>query len=135
MFNKKGFTIIEVLAVIVIISILGTIGVISVNGVIKSSKENSLNLQYESIEETAKSYCNKHMFDEIEPNSLCLESGKDCCTKVPSQGESCYIVLNDLINDKLIEEVKDPKNGGYISEALLIKLEFRNNQFVAEINK
>lgn len=133
--NKKGFTIIEVLAVVVIITILGSIGVVSVNGILQSSRENSLNLQYKSIETTAKTYCKKHMLDEITPSTMCQESGKNCCTKVPNAGEACYIVLGDLINDKLIEPVKDPKNGGFISESTLIKIEFRNNQYVAEINK
>lgn len=133
--NKSGFTIIEVLAVVVIIGILGSIGVVSINGVLNSSRENSLKLQYESIEETALAYCKKHMFDEIVPSSLCLNSGKECCTSVPSEGNSCYIVLGDLIGDDLISPVKDPKNGGFISESTLIKLGFRNNQFVAEINK
>ena len=45
------------------------------------------------------------------------------------------IRLGDLIEEKLIDPVKDPKNGGFISEETLIKIEYRNNQFVTEINK
>lgn len=133
--NEKAFTLVELLAVIVIITLLGGIGVVSVNNVMNSSKENSLKMQYESIDATAKIYCQKHMLDEIEPSNICKETGFDCCTKIPGENESCYIVLADLISDELIEPVKDPKNGGFISEATLIKLEYRNNQFVTEINK
>ena len=43
--------------------------------------------------------------------------------------------IADLIEEKLIDPVKDPKNGGFISEETLIKIEYRNNQFVTEINK
>ena len=32
--NKKGFTIIELLAVIVILAIIGGIGVVSINGIV-----------------------------------------------------------------------------------------------------
>lgn len=132
---KKGFTIVELLAVIVIITILGSVGVITVNNVIKASRENSLNLQYESIEKTAKAYCQKHMLEEITPSSICKETTENCCTKVPGEEETCYIVLSDLIKDELTDPVKDPKNGGFINEKTLIKLEFRNNQFIAEVSK
>ena len=133
--NKKGFTLIELLAVIVILAIIGGIGVVSINGIVNKSKENSLKLQYESIEKTTKTYCQKHLLDEIEPSDICKATGKNCCTKVPGENEVCYIVLGDLIEEKLIDPVKDPKNGGFISEETLIKIEYRNNQFVTEINK
>lgn len=133
--NRKGFTIIELLAVIVILAIIGGIGIVSFNGAVNKSKENSLKLQYESIEKTAKTYCQKHLLDEITPSETCTNTGKNCCTKVPGENEVCYIVLGDLIEENLIEPVKDTKNGGYISEETLIKIEYRNNQFVTEINK
>lgn len=133
--NKKGFTIVELLAVIIVLGIIGGIGVVSVNNIVQTSREKSLKLQYESIEKTAKAYCQKHMLDEIEPSSLCTETGKNCCTKMPNEEEECYIVLGDLIEEKLIDPVKDPKNGGYINEQLLIKLTYKNNQFSALINK
>ena len=66
-----------------------------------------------------------------------MQSGKNCCTKIPGinedgNSEVCYITLNDLIEENLIENVKDPKNGGYISTDTLIKITYENNQFVIQ---
>ena len=135
--NKKGYTIVELLAVIVVLAILSGIGVITVNNFINASKEKSLNLQYESIEKAAKSFCSKHLLNEITPSESCMQSGKNCCTKVPGlkedgQSETCYITLNDLIEDNLIDNVKDPKNGGYIKVDTLIEITYENNQFITK---
>lgn len=130
---NKGFTIVELLAVIVILAIIGTIGTVSVNNYINSSKIKALDMQYESIEKAAQSYTSKHVFDEITPSSTCELVSDNCCTKMPSDGDECYITLSDLINDKVIEELKDPKNGGNISTSTLIKIRYLSNQFVIDV--
>ena len=61
--NNKGYTLVELLAVIVILALLAGIGVASINNSIKASREKSLELQYETIESTAKSFCQKHLLD------------------------------------------------------------------------
>ena len=47
--NNKGYTLVELLAVIVILALLAGIGVASINNSIKASREKSLELQYETI--------------------------------------------------------------------------------------
>ena len=54
--NKKGFTLAEVLAVIVILGIIITIAATSITAVVKRSKESALNRQIEYIESAAKNY-------------------------------------------------------------------------------
>jgi len=130
---NKGFTIVELLAVIVILAILGTIGTISVNSYISASRNKSLEMQYDRIGKAAEAYSSKHIFDEIVVSSTCSLASNNCCTKMPSDGEECYITLSDLINEKFIDEVKDPKNGGLISSSTLIKIRYVNNQFVTEV--
>lgn len=130
--NNKGYTLVELLAVIVILALLAGIGVASINNSIKVSREKSLELQYETIESTAKSFCQKHLLDEFEPSTTCKLKSENCCSKVPSEGEVCYIVLEDLITEGLTEELKDPKNGGYINGQTLIEITYRNNQFVTK---
>lgn len=51
--NKKGFTLAELLAVIVIIAILSTIGYTSVSNSIEKSKEKSFEITKKSIKEAA----------------------------------------------------------------------------------
>lgn len=130
--NNNGYTLVELLAVIVILALLAGIGVASINNSIKASREKSLELQYETIESTAKSFCQKHLLDEFEPSTTCKLKSENCCSKVPSEGEVCYIVLEDLITEGLTEELKDPKNGGYINGQTLIEITYRNNQFVTK---
>ena len=130
---NKGFTIVELLAVIIILAIIGTVGTVTVNNYINTSRTKSLNMQYESIEKAAQSYASKHVFDEITPSSTCELVSDNCCSKMPGDGEECYITLADLINDKLIEELKDPKNGGKISNSTLIKIRYTSNQFVIDV--
>lgn len=128
--NNKGYTLVELLAVIVVLAIIAGIGVVSINNSIKASRKRSLELQYETIEETTKSFCQKHLLDEITPSATCNLKSENCCTKVPSEGEVCYIVLDDLIIEGLTEELKDPLNGGYIDGQTLIEITYQNNQFI-----
>ena len=72
------------------------------------------------------------MLDEFEPSTTCKLKSENCCSKVPSEGEVCYIVLEDLVTEGLTEELKDPKNGGYINGHTLIEITYRNNQFVTK---
>jgi len=130
---NKGFTLVELLAVIVILTIIGTVGTATINNYINTSRAKSLDMQYESIEKAAQSYASKHVFDEITPSSTCSLVSDNCCTKMPVDGEECYIALADLINDKLIDELKDPKNGGKISNSTLIKIRYTSNQFVIDV--
>lgn len=130
---NKGFTIVELLAVIIILAIIGTIGTVTVNNYINVSKAKSLDMQYESIKKAAQSYASKHVFDDITPSSTCSLVSDKCCKKMPASEEECYITLADLINDKLIDELKDPKNGGKISNSTLIKIKFANNQFIVNV--
>ena len=53
---NKGYTLVELLAVITILAILAGVGIVSVNNSIKASRDKSLELQYETIEETAESF-------------------------------------------------------------------------------
>ena len=53
---KKGFTLVELLAVLVILAILMTILIISVESIINNSEKKLSSVQKSRIEETAKTY-------------------------------------------------------------------------------
>ncbi len=53
---KKGFTLVELLAVIIILSIILVIVIPTVKDAIEDSKQKAYNVTVESIEEAAKSY-------------------------------------------------------------------------------
>ena len=57
---KKGFTLVEMIGVIILIGILSLIAVPTVNVIMKNSKENALQQTIRNIEEAAYNYSNKH---------------------------------------------------------------------------
>ena len=60
MLKKKGFTLIEILAVIVILGVLAVLVVPSLIGIINDSKERAYELQIKTIETAAKDYITEH---------------------------------------------------------------------------
>ena len=96
--NKKGFTLAELLGVIVVIAILSTIAVISVNYITNNSKE-SLYTNYES---TIESAVRNYFIDNPE--------------LIPPQYPPPYyakirITYTELLNSNMVEQFKDPKGG------------------------
>ena len=89
---KKGFTIVELLAVIIIISILITITGISISKVVRNSKERLNEVQVNEIISATKAYISSHMGITLDTN------------------ECGYITLNKLKQEGLIEDIKNYKN-------------------------
>lgn len=61
--NNKGFTLVEVLAVIVILGILSTIMISSVGGMLNQNKENNYNNLTKSIKAAAKMLISDYRYD------------------------------------------------------------------------
>ena len=102
---KKGFTLVEVLAVFVILGIIIMITVFAVNGVIQSSKEKAYDKQIELLTNAARSYMVNHS------------------TELPTaSGSSKCVSVDDLQKEGLLEKgnIKNPKernsnlNGGIL---------------------
>jgi len=102
--NKKGFTLIEMLAVIMLLGILTTIAVVSYTNYLNTSREKSFNLAENSFKDALleayvdcktgfsdNDFCSKHS----EPNM------KD---------ERDEITLLELIEAEHIEKIKNPYN-------------------------
>lgn len=93
MTNKKGFTLIEVLSVIIIISLIGLIIVPTVINTINKSKINAYNNQVDTIKAAARLWSNDH-------------------TSELSETQATYVTLEELIDKKYIEKEKmlDPRS-------------------------
>lgn len=65
--NKKGFTLVELLATIVILSLLSLITIPAVTKSIKDSKNDLYDTQLRSIKDSAKAWSSEKMFSEL-PN-------------------------------------------------------------------
>jgi prepilin-type N-terminal cleavage/methylation domain-containing protein len=93
--NKKGFTLVELLAVIVILGILSTFLVPSIFKMVKNAKEKSYNVLIGSFEENARLFTSRHR-DEIE--------------SYLDQYNYYSLTLNDLKSDNLLKTpIIDPR--------------------------
>jgi len=85
--SKKGFSLVELLSIIVIVGIIITISIIAITKTIDSSRKNSLSLQEKLLKETTKTY---------------IQENKDKAPKVV--GESVNISLKELKDKKYLTE-------------------------------
>ena len=115
--KKKGFTLLELLAVIVILSLILVIAVPSVNKYIKQSKEKAYNTQISTIIEAAQAYASA--------NSGLLPRKEEFVVK---------ITLGQLKSSGLIkEEVKNPNDDKYFDDALTIEIKKKGETYTYDI--
>lgn len=111
--SKKGFTLVEVLAVITIIGILALISVPTIDSIIRSSKEDAYEDQKKVILDSAKSWAAKNVM------SLPID-----------EGEEKIITLGKLKEDGMITvEVRNPINDKCISNDTEIVIKRENNNY------
>ena len=92
--NKKGFTMLELLAVIIILSILITIGYIAVSQYLDQAYDATYSDFEENIEAGAANYLIEHT------------------GSIPGEGESIVIDVSKLICDGYVKELQDPMRDG-----------------------
>ena len=103
--NKKGFTLVELLAVIVILALLALLASTAITKVVKDSKDDLSNVQISLIKSAAEAW------------------GADHITSLPSAGTCGYITLEKLKNEGLIDSsVVNPANNEEFSNDLKIKI-------------
>ena len=104
--NKNGFTLVELLAVIIILSLLALLASTSVTKIVTNSKNELYNAQISLIEEAAKSW------------------GTDNLNKLSSENGECkYISLRKLKEYGLLDEsIVNPKTNKEFSDDIKIKI-------------
>ncbi len=92
---RRGFTLVELLGVIVILGILALVAIPTINTALNSSRQKAYDEQVSTIEDTARTYMSK--------NSL----------KLPSQteGSSCGVSVQTLQQEGLLtaDDIENPK--------------------------
>ena len=105
--DKKGFTLVELIAVIVLLAATALIAVPIVNRTIKNSKEKAYNAQKEEIVSAAKKYI--------------LENG------ITVNNEPVYITLRKLVSNSYFEKgnIYDPRNEeNLITKGVCVKVTY-----------
>lgn len=117
--NKKGFTLIEMLAVVIILSTLMAIMVPSVNYLIEKNKENNYNDVKNSILSAAKMYVSDYRYEIVIDDGICTEEEKNNNAKknITSIGIGTDSGLTDshLIIGKIVDNIKTNEDGEIIN--------------------
>ena len=112
--KRNGFTLVELLAVIIIIGVLSLITVPVVDNVIKSSKQSAHDEQLELILSAAKEWGSKHMM------SLPAD-----------EGDTTTVTISVLKTSGLIDvNLKSPVNDKCFSNDTVIVITRKNNNYV-----
>ena len=103
--NKNGFTLVELLAVIVILTLLALVAGTAITKVVSDSKEELSSTQIKLIKSAAEIW------------------GADNINLLPAKNTCKYLTLGDLKNYGILESsIKDPKTDQEISNDLKIKI-------------
>ena len=113
--NNKGFSLVEVLAVIIIIGVIATIAAPTVSKYINGSKLTTFIAYENSMEDAAKNA----VLDCVGNNSSKCE--------LPEKGETNEIKLSYLINEGFIDEIKSPDGGKCDFDKSFVRVENRGN--------
>ena len=145
--NRKGFTLIEVLATIVIISILGAVAYTGVTSYIKTSKEKAEDKFLDEIKSEIDSYISLNSADfkktgeTISFNKQVVKKGGTSKTnqaeikksvsvwQVKKDGND-YLTFNDLINNlKMTDKFQNPNTGKICSNNIEIEI-YKDSDYV-----
>lgn len=110
---KRGFTLIELMAVIAILGIIATISIISVDKTIKDNKEETYKAQIATIEDAARTWGVKHI-KEIPDND----------------GESISVPLLYFKNEGIIaSDFKNPKTNKPFNDDLYVDISYEGGMY------
>ena len=104
--KRNGFTLIEVISVIIIIGILAIITVPAVSDYILGARQTTYTSHEKSMEEAA----NSMLIDCIDKNS------NEC--NIPEKGEKSLIYLRELIDNGYIDRLSSSNGQGYCDDTL-----------------
>lgn len=114
---KKGFTLIELMAVIILLGVLGLIATVSVTNVIKENKGKACNIQLNNIISSAKAWASKNTF-----------------SLPTTEGETVVITIQDLKDAGFLDDsIINPKTNKEFSNSTEIRIKRVSNNYTYEL--
>ena len=114
---KRGFTLIELMAVIVVLGVLATISIISVDKIIKENKEETYKAQIATIEDAARTWGVKHI-KELPDN----------------EGEAISVPLLYFKNEGIIsKDFKNSKTNKPFNDDLYVNISYEGGKYKYEV--
>ena len=123
---KKGFTLIELILVILLLSIIALISIPVITGITKDAKNKSYDQQLESIYNATRNYTTKN------PGILPEEDEYDSsCVSVTDMQKAGVLESKDIINPAYSEECKDDEKcrSEYLNGVVIITWNVDNNKY------
>lgn len=116
--NKKGFTLVELIATIVVLSLVVAIGSYSITNIIKNAKEKDYNLLIDNIKDAAETYYQECKYSN--------NSGISCDNnpKLKDLVKYGYLKGNGADNNKM--SLTNPKDDSNIGDCE-ISINYENN--------
>ena len=112
---KKGFTLVELLAVIVILGLIGLIAIPAVTNTLNDSKEKTKEIQEENIKEAARTWMAKNIM--YTPDGNVGECEFDEANPCTNKYNKLIIKLKDLQDGNFIDKkIKDPETKETLDE-------------------
>ena len=112
---KKGFTLVEILAVITIIGVLALLTVPAIDSIIRENKKETLEVQKNQIIDSLKEYAAS--------NALWLD-------------DTTIITLGDLKKSGFIDkDVRNPETNECFKNSTKLKIRRQDNSFIYEIDE
>lgn len=111
--KNKGFTLVELLGVIIILSVLVLITVVSTNGTVNSSKNKLSNIQIDQIETAAQAYHLKEGMESSDQRKTCVNLE--------------YLLENGYMEGT---EISDPTNKETMKGS--VNITYKSNQYIYE---
>lgn len=106
--NNKGFTLIEIIGVVIILGIVTGIGAIAVQGYIHETKTKT----YESYKQGLKGASEDLLID-------CMNNNEEGC-EVPQKGRDLRLGYQELVEKGYSKRLKDPEGEGYCDKSYVI---------------
>lgn len=114
--NKKAFTLVELIAVLVLLGVLGLIATITISNELKENKETLYNIQIDNIKRSAQTWASDNVFS------------------LPDQdGEFIILTLGELKQQGLSEDIINPKTNEPFLDSLQIKITLVENSYTYEV--